>query len=524
MSDTDNKQDTKHEQESKVLSFDKPKRATKPASEKRADASKPKQKITFGWILGMIILILIAISFVAGPAIQGIVGSRSSSSLNFGKYGKEPISYAYGNYFYDQVQNHADQYKGSGQDQTQVLYQIWKGAYDSTVIYNALNQLADKAGIIASDEAVKRAIINSGAYHKDGKFDVETYQKTSEEAKARLEDQIRRSFPSQIVMDDVGSVLSSNAESEFVAAMAESGRTFTYLPVGANLYPNELAVTYALENPQLFATLDLSLISVLDQDLASSVANQIILGTTTFEDAAIQNSLDSFAAGGGVVGSLFYHNITASFTNGDDALTLLSAKDGDVLGPFESQGAWTIWKVNSAAKQADFTDEATLRGIKAYMATNESGLIDPWLDEFANQLAKEAAAEGIDEVALTYDIDLIEVAATPYNVAQSTYMSDLSHTDPTGLLYQAATSTDVARQLYGSDEHTLLDPIKVGSNYLIVQTGSDEEDEGMGSYISMFYDYYSGSQNQQDLTQALYASDAHQNDFLATFFNVVLGQ
>ncbi len=46
----------------------------------------------------------------------------------------------------------------------------------------------------------------------------------------------------------------------------------------------------------------------------------------------------------------------------------------------------------------------------------------------------------------------------------------------------------------------------------------------MTSYLSMFYDYYSGSQNQQDFSQALYTSDAFEDNFLTTFLTVILGQ
>ncbi len=524
MSDNDNTQDTKATEDSKVISFEKQKPTTEAKAPKKQAKPKQKQQVTIGLALGMLILILIAISFVAAPAIEAFVGKRSSSSLVFGKYGKENISYAYGNHFYNQVQNYADQYKGSSADQTQLLYQIWKGAYDSTVIYTAVNQLAKKAGIIASDEAVRRAIINSGAYDKDGKFDIETYQKATADAKSRLESQIRSSFPYQIVVDDIASVLSSKAEAGYVASLAETGRSFSYVALTPALYPDEAAVRYALEHEALFATLDISIISLTDEELALSLSKDILLGTTTFEEAAEAHSLDSFASAGGAVGKLFYYAIEGNFTNPDDAALLLSAKDGDLLGPFESQGAWTIWRVNSHATQADYTDEATLNGIKAYIANYESEMIAPWLDEFAAQLKGEAMATSLEEVAITHDLELISVSSTPYNAAQSTYMADLSYTDPAGLLSQAASSSDVARTLYSSAEGTLLDPIKVSSSLILVETGFDETDEGMGSYITMFYDYLSGSQNQHDFTQALYTSEDHKNDFLSTFFSVVLGQ
>lgn len=524
MSDNDNKLDTKQEQESKVLSFSKGKRAKKSPSERKKKEKQPKQKITIGFILGMIILILIAISFVAGPAIQGILGGKSAGSLTFGKYGKQDISYAYGNYFYDQVQAAADQHKGSGEDPTQVLYQIWKSAYDSTVVYTAVEQLAAKAGIIATEEALNRAIINSGVYHKDGKFDVATYQNASMEAKTRLKDQMRRSFPYQVVFEDVGTVLSSDAEKAYVSAMAEEGRSFSYLIVDAGHYPDELAIAYAQENTDLFVSVDLSIISLVDAELASQVAREIILGTTTFEDAAMQHSLDSFAQYGGAVGRTPYYAISEAFTNAEDALQLLSAKSGDIIGPIESQGAWTILKANSDAHTFDIHDETAVLEVKGYLASQESTIVDPWLAEFSETLAAEAAFVGLETLADQYDMELFEIPATPFNAANSSYISSLSYYDPTGMLTHASTQEGVAKQLYKSPEGTLLAPIKVGASYLLVETGADEQDEGSGSYVAMFYDYLASSQNQGDLSQALYASSEHQNDFLSTFFTTVLGQ
>ncbi|MDD4574754.1 MAG: peptidylprolyl isomerase, partial [Sphaerochaeta sp.] len=147
MSSNDKTDEKKGEKEAKALDFKKSKKSGTAEKEQKVLAVKPKQKITVGWIFGMIVLLLIAVSFVMAPAIQAFVGPKNADGIVFGKYGKEDIKYAYGNYFYDQVQNFGSQYKNTGDNATQTLYQIWKSAYDSTVLYTAINQLATKAGI-----------------------------------------------------------------------------------------------------------------------------------------------------------------------------------------------------------------------------------------------------------------------------------------------------------------------------------------------------------------------------------------
>jgi len=523
MSSNDNTNGKKPEENGKELAFGKKKSAVEKKGKNEA-ALKPKRKITIGWVFGMVVLILIAISFVLAPAIQAFVGQGTSNGIVFGKYGKEEIKYSYGNYFYDQVQNYANQYSGSEANQTQALYQIWKSAYDSTVLFTAINQLASKAGIIATDEVVKRAIIESGAYDKEGKFDVKTYQDASAERKTSVEKSIRRSLPYQMVIDDVGTVLSSSSEVEYIAEMAGNGRTFRYISLNPALYPDELASQYALQNKQLFYSMDMSIISMDSEENAKAVYDAIVNGETSFEEAATQNSLDSYAAEGGKIGRLYYYGLVSNFKNADEAVTLLSAKSGDVLGPFEANGAWAIYKLNSTPQEADYASEELLASVKAYLATSDSNSIDTFLADLATELQREIASKGLDEVALEHDLSVVEVSATPLNLGESQYMSNFSYTDNAGLLANAATNPEIAKQLYTAEEHTLLDPIKSGASYLLVETGENVQDETMGSYIRTFYDYYSGAQNQQDFSQALYSSDAFEDNFLTTFLNVVLGQ
>ena len=522
MSANDNTNGKKPGEESKELSFEKGKKKAAGAAAKKESALKQKPRVTIGWILGIIILVLIAISFVLAPAIEAFVGKRASSGIVFGTYGKEEIKYAYGNFFYDQVQNYADQYKSSSLDQTQALYQIWRSAYDSTVLYTAVNQLASKAGILASDKAVNRAIIESGAYHKDGKFDVATYQRATAERKSSIEKSIRRSLPYQMVLGDVQSVLASSAEAQYIADMASTGRTFRYLAINPNLYPNELAAQFALENKQLFYNLDLSIISVATREEAQEIFTAIANGSTTFEAAAVERSLDSFSSSEGKVGELFYYGVLSNFLNPDEALSLLTAQSGDVVGPYAAEGSYALYKINRAAEEPDYTSDATLSAVKGYLATNDPAIIDAYLADLAQEISAFAQAEGLEETSFAYNLELFEVGSTPYNLGQSNYMSDFSYSDPTGLLASAATG-DTARTLFTEQPNTLLEPIKSGSNYLLLEIGDDVKDEGMASYISMFYNYYSGSQNQEDLSQALYASDAFTDNFFTTFLTVILG-
>ena len=523
MSSNDDTNGKNPENETKVVEFGKVTKNSTGAKDKKALAVKPKKKISLSWVLGMIILLLIAVSFVLAPAIEALMGGKNSNSIVFGKYGKEDISYSYGNYFYDQVQNYATQYKTTDGNTTQTLYQIWKSAYDSTVMFTAISQIAKQAGIIAADDVVNRAIIDSGAYNKDGKFDVESYQNATAEKKASVEASVRRSVPYQIVVDDIGTALSSSAEADYVAAMVSNGRTFKYVDFNASLYPDQKASEYALQNKQLFYSMDLSIISLETEEEAKTIASAIANGEKTFEETAVASSKDSYAAKQGKVGKVFYYSLASNFKNADDATKLLTAQAGDVIGPIEGPNAWSLYRLDSTPSEADYADTATLSAVKAYLAYNDNAIVDEYLVARANQFALDAK-NGFEEAAEKADLSVITVAATPLNLSSSSYMNSFSNTDPNGILATAAADEAQAKLLYTQPVGTILDPIKSNTSYLVAQIDEEKSDDSTSSYIKMFYNYLSGTQNQQDFSQSLYASDKFSDNFLGTFFSVILGK
>ena len=85
MSSNDKTDEKKGEKESKALDFKKGKKSGTAEKEQKVLAVKPKQKITVGWIFGMIVLLLIAVSFVMAPAIQAFVGPKNADGIVFGK-------------------------------------------------------------------------------------------------------------------------------------------------------------------------------------------------------------------------------------------------------------------------------------------------------------------------------------------------------------------------------------------------------------------------------------------------------
>lgn len=490
----------------------------KVARQKAIDmAFKKGKKHSVAWWLGILVLILISVSFVLAPAIEALV-ARRSGSLEFGKYKGESVKFENGNYFFEQYQNFGQQYRGSSTNPEQAAYAIWSNAYYSTVYYTALSQMARKAGIIAAESVVNRTIIDSGYYDKNGKFDVATYNAASSDHKKSIETTVRRNLPPQMVMSDLTSILSSSGEESFVASMADDSRSFEYVDFDLTQYPDEQAASYAAQNAQKFETLGLSLMTSADQDSAHALADRVIKGEE-FATVASAESTDGFASQGGKVGdNVYFFQLQNTFKNADEAAQVLQATTGQILGPFEGNNGWFILRVDSAAVPADFTNAQTLKAVKAYMSIYEAQMMDDYLKDQADKFASEATAKGFDEAVGETTLTPVKVGATPMNIGASSYLGTFQSTDPKQLLAYADSET--VKSLYAK-EGAVTGPVKAGSSYLVVKSGAKGE-AGMGDYVKQFYGYLSSNTMQSDLQNSVMHNEGFEDNFLTVFFKEIM--
>ncbi|NCD06102.1 MAG: peptidylprolyl isomerase [Spirochaetia bacterium] len=483
--------------------------------------SHKKKKVSAGWIFGMTVLILIAVSFIAAPAIQAIVGRSISQELKFGSYNGEDIVYAQNTYFYDQYQKYGSQYSGSTANSDLALYNIWKSAFDSTVYYVAVTQMADEVGILSTENTINDAIINSGYYNVDGKFSKKTYEETSTEKKASIRSTITRTLPYNTVLTDVSSALTSDGETDYVLTMADNTRSFDYVVFDASLYPKELAAQYGLTNPQLFYSIDLSIITVETKEDADNLMAQLNSGSD-FAEIAKASSKDSYAENGGEIGVVPFYAVKNNFKDPQEATQILDENKDSVIGPLESASGWAIYKLNATPQAADYTNDDTINMIRAYIAGNDESILDSYLLEKANSFVA-SANDDFNSAATENNLEVNAVSATAKNIGDSQYMSSFSYSDTKGVLATAATDENVMKQLFNSEVGKTIAPIKANSSYIVVNVASESTDSGMGEYLRSVYPYYAAQQNPADLQYAIMASDKLENNFMTVFIQKILG-
>jgi len=494
----------------------------KPSKEKGDVVAKKKTPITLTRVVTYVILGLLAVVMVFGVFPSFGRSGGSSTNIVFGTYDKEPIEFAFGNYFYRQYQAQAQQNRATTDSAT---YQIWRAAFENTVFHTAVTQMAKRAGIRVVDETLNQAIIDSGVYNRDGKFDAAIYQSASVESKNQVVRQYTETLPVQMVLEDISTIISSPAEVDYIIAMGNTARAFEYVLFTANEYPDDLSVAYAQANPSLFTQLDISLISLADAQVANDLREQISSGAISFADAARENSLDGFASEGGRAGVWYLFELQTNFADPEQVNVLFSTNAGQVTQAFQTPSGYALYQVEANPWLADFTDPEVITDIKMYIGTYDPGIVSDYIKGKASAFAASDAVAGDFAVAATAaGLTVVPVSPTPANIGNSNYLSGFSYTDTLGVLTSLSTNVEAMRSLYTLPVGAVVGPFEVENMFVVAKVTEETTlPEDSDSYLRMIYPYLSQSQNQQDLIQSVFTSGKLVDNFFMVFLDKIMG-
>lgn len=470
-------------------------------------AKKPHTKKSFAWWAGVIVLILISITFIL-PA-TGVTSFFVNSSIEFGKYNGTPIAYESGSYMYNQFYNLYMQY-GAYMDQNSLLYQ----AYYNAVLNEALTQKAEAAGLYVSDEMVNKAIISSGYYNnEDGVFDENIYNETGVSQQTAVYNSAKEQIPATTVVSDISTVVSSDAEKAFVASMASTGRTFDYVAFDYTSYPDELTADYAQSNPQPFSTIQASVLSFPSQSEAETAFAEIQADMSSFstrlEEAGNESTL------------LCWYELSDLAEADRDSLW--SSSRGAVCGPFQNGSSYEIYRIDASASQPDLSSEALLDKVRSYINSNDASLITEYA-ETASQAFYEAAQADIDSAAAEYGLELHNVAFTPASNGSSAFLTALSASDSYGLLSSASYDSSYNKSLFSSAEGTVLAPQAAGNGYIVTRVNAEIKDASQADFTNTFYDYVNTSLAQNDLQNAILSSPLFEDNFYTVLIESLINQ
>ena len=459
------------------------------------DNKNKKNHKSIGWIIGVVVLVLISITFIF-PATG--FSTRNNNAISFGSYNGEAIELSYGNYFYTQLNNLYANYPDI--DGFSLYYQ----AFNNTVFGTALKQLAKAAGIEVTDAMVVDAIKNDSSFQdENGNYDPSGYASLSEMERNTIWSQVEDSLPVSLVLQDINTVKTSQSEIDFVADLNTSTRGFEYVVVGSDSYPDEEAIAYAEANPAPFtyATIAYATYSSEEEALAAVAADST--------DPVIGDSALTY-----------YYALENTLQNKEDAALIFSLSEGELSAPIASWYGWRVYRMVTEAAEADLTDEDALSTVKSYIQTYENETMSGYLSAKADEIY-QALSEDAEAAVAEYGLEVNTVYASSPNPAGSQFVIGLEYGDINGTLAAAASmDSDYYTALFTSDYNEIIEPQVYSGSYVIARAvESDSDNAILASYLSSVYDAYVPEITINDLYGSVLTSDKLDNQFINTYFN-----
>ena len=356
----------------------------------------------FLFIGTVVVLVIVVVAFVFVPAI--VPEARAGGDLTFGYYNRVPVRLASGNFFSQVLSSLQRDVQSSQEDQNslQAVYSMYRRAFNEAVIYIAMQEEVRRAGYVIPESVIDREIARQ--FQENGVFLAARYRALDDSTRLNL----RRTTKERIAINrytaDLASLRSPSGEASFVASMASPRRTFSMAVFPFSSYPDSGLVSFADTNQALFAATRLSKITLNNEREARQVLDMVKNGTITFEEAARNNSQDSFAERGGDMGSRMGFELSGEFANEQDRETVVNLPAGVLSEVMSVPGGWAFFRLEEASQPLDSGDPAQLERIRNYMNINMRGVIEDWATAEAERFSTQAAASGFDNAAASGNV------------------------------------------------------------------------------------------------------------------------
>ncbi len=350
----------------------------------------PKEKSPMNAItlFSAIILVIIVVTFIGAPVVSRIAGS---SNVTFGYYDGIAIDYLPGNYFAQQVEQYSryyEQFKNTNVNLERQL--VWRQAFEQAAQRIALKDRADKAGIVVTDGAIDKVLVNYPAFQKDGHFSTELYRATAADDMMRY----RKDAATELLIqtyagDQIQGAMIPEQLTSFVQNMVYPQRKFSFIVFNAKDFPASEVTAYAKAHQQLFRSINLSKVTLSSQGDAEQVRDQALKGSKSFEDLAKMYSKDSLAQSGGALNTLEYHELLNQIPK-KELDQIFALGKGQISPVYQDGKQWVFYKVIAPASDPDWTADSTMTDVRNYIENNDRGVLEDYLMKQAKTFVSAA--------------------------------------------------------------------------------------------------------------------------------------
>jgi len=483
------------------------------------------------YIGSVTILVLVVVTFVGGDLLSGgRFGGGGGGDLTFGYYDKAPISWVPGNTFSQTVDSYLNYYRSQGMDTSDFRFdsQIWRQAYEMTVVQTAVLQIMKRSNYFIPDSTVDRNVLQLPQFQDNGRFSHALYRQMSDSNRSSLWRQTQDRLKTNAYFTDLFNTVISPSEADFIAGMASNTRNFDMVAFNVDDYPAEAYLSFARENAELFNSIHLSRISINSEREAKKILDSIIDGTILFEDAARAQSQDNYADRGGDMGIRCNYELEYEIPDEADRKAIFSLEKGALSGIINNEGEWSFYRVEEEFTEADFEDDAVMDNVGSYVRNFRRGLMEDWAIAQAEAFVEEAKTYGFDNAARQRFLQKQSFGPLPINYGGLDIFASLESFSIEGLTSQELSSIarneSFWRTAFSSGLNIPTEPLVQGDNVLVFlpieQSNADEE--SIENISSMYSSYWLNEKTEQSLNLYFLNHAKMKDNFWDVYYRVFM--
>jgi hypothetical protein len=468
-----------------------------------------------------VVLVIVIVAFVLVPAIVPSAGGPAVD-LTFGYYDKVPITYVPGNYFaeYRDMLSRYRQNSMNSENSSYINYQIWREAFEATIIHIAMLQEMKKAGYIAPEKIVDRNVARLPRFQENGRFSASLYRQMDENERLSLWRQIQEDTAKEHYRSDVMGLLTPAAEGEFIGKMAAVQRSFDMTVFSVDAYPESGYEAYIQEHPDLFRSIHLSMITVNSNEReARQILNSIKNGSTTFEDAARSYSKDGYADRGGDMGIKMVYELSMDIPEEEAREKIIALARDEYSDIIKNDLSWVFFHVNGAIQRAEPSDPAVMEKVRSYVRNYERGRMEDWAIAQADNFIALVNEIGFEEALTERAMEKRSFGPIPLNFGSidlfpalaSQSVAELASADNDENFWKVAFSTPVASPSR---------PVVQRSNVLVLWVTEETEidAEAVETIVSIYNSYWLNYAVESSMQQHFINSPKLEDNFLDIYF------
>ena len=478
------------------------------------------------YIGSVVILVLVVVTFVGGDLLSGGGFGFGDGDLTFGSYDRVPISWVPGNVFSQNREWIAQRYRAQGFDPDDQRFspQIWRQAYEMTVVHTAVLQIMKKSNYLVPQKTIDRHVAQY--FMENGRFSRAAYNQMSDSSRNRLLQQTREDLTKNMFFDDIRNILIPSSEADFIAAMAGPLRQFDMVSFQVDDYPLEGYLEFAQENSDLFKSVHLSRISISSEREAKRILDSIKNGTNLFEDVARSQSVDGYAERGGDMGSRYFFELEQEIPSLSDRDIVTNLSAGELSGVINTGTVWAIFRVEEELADADFDDEAVMEIVQSYTRNFQRGRMEDWAIEQATAFIEDVKESNFDTAARRRNLDKQSFGPLPINFGGLDFFTKLDSFSISGIssfeLENIANNENFWKVTFSTELNTPSEPFVQGNNvFVFFPTEQSDADESVISNIASMYSSYWVDNNMDQSLQTYFLNHAKMEDnFWDVYFRI----